>query len=253
MSSSVSPRSTSALSSRPSNGRSAGARPPASTDSAIPITKPSATIARNIEQNLDEKDSSMRRRAIRIALRCGAVLLACACAPKPAALPALPPLPGPPAPFDLRARAQCYRIVAIEVSKRERRLRAHCEGGGVVEMTVALGRQPTGPKRDAGDTHTPEGHYRISGSPRPSRFHRFVPIDYPSMADAETARAEGRLSKADYRRIADAHARGDPPPADTALGGHLGFHGEGKRWRGDSRFLDWTYGCIALADADVDF
>jgi murein L,D-transpeptidase YafK len=143
--------------------------------------------------------------------------------------------------------------VAIEVRKRERRLRAHCEGGGVVELQIALGRETDGPKRAAGDSRTPEGHYRISGPPRPSRFHRFVPIDYPSVADAELARAEGRLSGAEFHRIVDAHARGRQPPTDTALGGHLGFHGEGRRWRGDSRFFDWTYGCIALADADIDF
>ena len=139
------------------------------------------------------------------------------------------------------------------MSKRDRRLRAHCDGGAVVEMAVALGRGTEGPKRDAGDERTPEGNYRISGAPRRSRFHRFVPIDYPSMADAATARAEGRLAEADYRRIAAAHGLGEPPPADTALGGHLGFHGEGERWRGDSRYLDWTNGCIGLADADIEF
>ena len=92
-----------------------------------------------------------------------------------------------------RAPLPCERIVAIEVSKRERQLRAHCDGGGMAEMPVALGRESEGPKREAGDWRTPE------------------------------------------------------------LGGHLGFHGEGKRWRGDSRLLDWTYGCFGLADADVDF
>ena len=123
----------------------------------------------------------------------------------------------------------------------------------MVEMTIALGRED-GAKRAAGDTRTPEGHYRISGPPRPSRrFHRFVPIDYPSRADAEIARITGRLSAEDYQRILDAHARRVPPPGDTALGGQLGFHGEGRRWRGDSRYLDWTYGCIGLADADIDF
>lgn len=192
----------------------------------------------------------MRWQATRIALRCGtAALLACACARPPAALP---PPPAPPP--ELQAPARCERILQIEVSKRERRLRARCEGGGVVEMRVAVGRGSNGDKREAGDSRTPEGHYRISGPPRPSRrFYRFVPIDYPSLADAATARAEGRLSESDYRRIAAAHGLGEPPPADTALGGQLGFHGEGKRWRGDSRHLDWTYGCIGLADADVDF
>ena len=43
------------------------------------------------------------------------------------------------------------------------------------------------------------------------------------------------------------------PPQDTALGGLLGLHGEGARWRGESKGLDWTYGCIALADAELDF
>jgi murein L,D-transpeptidase YafK len=208
-----------------------------------------------IEQNLGEMDRAVRRKATRIAQCCGAAaLLACACARTPAALP--PPLPSvPPAPPpDLRAPAACGQVVAIEVSKRERRLRAHCEGGGVVEMPVALGRETDGRKRDAGDWRTPEGNYRISGPPKRSRrFHRFVPIDYPSLADAATARAEGRLSEAEYRRIADAHRVGEPPPGDTVLGGNLGFHGEGKRWRGDSRFLDWTYGCLGLADADIDF
>ncbi|HKA13741.1 MAG TPA: L,D-transpeptidase [Myxococcota bacterium] len=177
-----------------------------------------------------------------------AALLACACARAPAALPPPPPLPSPPI-----LPTRCERIVAIEVHKSERRLIAHCEGGDVVQLPVAVGRANVGPKRDAGDSRTPEGHYRVSGPAHESRFHRFVPIDYPSLADAEVGLADGRLSEADYRRIADAHARGETPPPDTALGGALGFHGEGARWAGDSQFFDWTYGCIALADRDVDF
>jgi murein L,D-transpeptidase YafK len=141
----------------------------------------------------------------------------------------------------------------LEVSKRERRLRAHCERGRVVELVIALGREPEGSKRHAGDARTPEGRYRISGEPQSSRFHRFLPIDYPSVADADAALAEGRLSALDHRRILDAHARGEPPPQDTPLGGQLGLHGEGERWRGDSPHLDWTYGCIALSDRDIDF
>jgi len=191
----------------------------------------------------------MSRNARRVSWLHGvAALLASACAPAPAPpVPALAPLAVPaPAPG-------CDRILVIEVAKRERRLRARCESGGVIEMPVALGRRSQGDKRGVGDSRTPEGHYRISGPARLSRFHRFIPIDYPSMADAATARAEGRLSEADYRRIAAAHGLAEPPPADTALGGYLGLHGEGKKWRGDSRFLDWTHGCIGLADADIDF
>jgi murein L,D-transpeptidase YafK len=140
----------------------------------------------------------------------------------------------------------------MEVRKASRRLEAHCEGGGVVAMTVALGREP-GPKRRAGDHRTPEGAYRVAGPARRSRFHRFLPIDYPAPADADLALREGRLSRADHARILAAHARGGLPPQDTPLGGQLGLHGEGERWRGDSAHLDWTYGCLGLRDGDLDF
>ena len=187
--------------------------------------------------------------ATRLGRHCGAVLLlVCACA-RPAALPPPPPLP-PRVPVPPPA---CTRIERIEVIKSTRLVRAHCVNGALVEMNAALGREPEGPKREAGDARTPEGEYRISGPPRASRFHVFVPIDYPSVADAETARDEARLSEAAYQRILSAHAHGEHPPGDTALGGALGFHGEGARWRGDSRYLDWTYGCVALSDQDIDF
>ena len=105
----------------------------------------------------------MRRRAKWIAALCGAsALLACPGLPPPP--PALPPAPPP----ELRAPAPCERIVAIVVSKRERLLRASCEGGAVVELQVALGRESIGPKRHVGDSRTPRGGgwtaYRSPGS-----------------------------------------------------------------------------------------
>jgi murein L,D-transpeptidase YafK len=179
-------------------------------------------------------------------------LLGGACSgPTPAPVPApSPPLVQPDAPVPF---PPCHRILGIEVSRSARRLRARCEGGMRVEMTVALGRTADGPKRISGDERTPEGDYRVSGAPRRSRFHLFIPIDYPSVADADRALADGRLSKAEYVRIYAAHAAGDPPPGNSALGGALGLHGEGKRWRGDSEHLDWTKGCIAVTDAEIAF
>lgn len=179
-------------------------------------------------------------------------LLALGCAPAwppsaPASGPRPPEATAPPPP------GECARVVRIEVSKSRRALSAHCEGGGTVEMAAAFGRDPHGPKLAEGDHRTPEGVYRISGPARASRFHRFLPIDYPSPRDAERALAQGRIDRADLGRILEAHLLGEAPPADTPLGGGLGFHGEGPRWRGDSVDLDWTYGCVALSDADIDF
>jgi murein L,D-transpeptidase YafK len=182
-----------------------------------------------------------------------AVALAFACA-RPAPPPSELPPPPPPAPEVRKPPPPpCLRIERLIVHKGERRLYVHCEGGMLVPLRVALGRDPVGHKQSAGDHRTPEGDYRIAGPAVRSRFHRFVPIDYPSRADADAALAARRISQADHARILAAHRRGVPPPADTKLGGDLGLHGEGARWRGESRGLDWTYGCIALADRDLDF
>jgi murein L,D-transpeptidase YafK len=159
---------------------------------------------------------------------------------------AAPSPPGPPP-------SPCLHIAGLVVHKADRKLEIQCEGGFVFSVPAAFGRDPIGTKRTAGDYRTPEGDYHVAGPARPSRFHRFLPIDYPSAADAETALAEGRLSAADHRRILEAHRNGALPPQDTPLGGQLGLHGEGPRWRGESKQLDWTYGCIALADGDLDF
>jgi hypothetical protein len=193
------------------------------------------------------------RATLHLRAACAAWLLAAACAPAPPPLPPPPPPPLPPSIPEIPPPPPCARVAHIEVIKSLRLLRAHCEGGRVVEMTVALGRETAGAKQSAGDSRTPEGRYRVSGPPRSSRFHLFVPIDYPSVEDAESARADGRISAAAYARILAAHERGEAPPDDTPLGGHLGFHGEGDRWRGDSVDLDWTYGCVAVTDADIGF
>ena len=164
-----------------------------------------------------------------------------------------PPARIAPAAPDRRAAPPCRRIVYIEVVKSEHRLRAWCEQGASVDMTIALGREPQGPKRVADDLRTPEGLYRVSGAARPSRFHAFVPIDYPSAEDAERAFRDGRIGLEDRERILDAHLHRLAPPADTPLGGAIGFHGEGERWAGDSASLDWTFGCIAVRDADIEY
>jgi len=144
-------------------------------------------------------------------------------------------------------------IFRLEVRKSERTLVADCEGGARHEFTVALSRSRDGAKRRAGDWKTPEGTYRIAGPPRASRYHLFVPIDYPSRADVEAGLADGLIGPRTAARLLAGLDRGDLPPQDSPLGGTLGFHGEGEKWRGDSRLLDWTYGCFALADEDVEF
>jgi hypothetical protein len=143
-------------------------------------------------------------------------------------------------------------VSRLEIRKRERVLEAWCEEGGRRSFAIALSREPVGAKRRRGDERIPEGEYRIAGDARPSRFHRFIPIDYPSIADADRALADGTIPPAVHRRILLAIAEGRIPPQDTPLGGWVGFHGEGARWRGDLD-LDWTEGCVALANETIDW
>ena len=203
----------------------------------------------------------MRRRAPRTAHRptagrrlvciAAALVLVSACAKKPpsAPEPALHPPPDPslmgPAPSGV-----CKRVVSLEVHKGARELRASCRGGGELVFPIALSRG-RGPKRVRGDERMPEGSYRVAGPARRSRFHLFIPIDYPSRKDADHALADGRIDRSAHTAIVRAHQAGRMPPQDTPLGGHLGIHGEGPRWRGELA-LNWTEGCVAVSDRDIE-
>lgn len=157
----------------------------------------------------------------------------------------------PPRP--LRTPPPCLRIERIDVLKARRRLVAHCGGEVQVELPVALGRIPRGAKERAEDRRTPEGVYRVAEPPRASRFHIFIPIDYPSVRDAARGLASGEIDLEIYERIERAEQQGKLPPQDTMLGGAIGLHGEGAKWQGESARSDWTLGCIALTDGDIEF
>jgi len=190
------------------------------------------------------------------------IALIVACARPPVPVPESAPAPVPPAeprPAPAEpprapdpARLPCAAIERLEVRKRARSLEVRCEGGGRRTFPIGLSRAPAGAKRRRGDQRIPEGDYRIAGRARASRFHLFLPIDYPSAADADRALAEGAIDPALHRRILADHAAGRLPPQDSVLGGQVGFHGEGTRWRGDLD-LDWTEGCVAVEDAVIDW
>jgi len=147
----------------------------------------------------------------------------------------------------------CARIMRIAIEKARRTLRVTCSNGETRSFRVALGQLPVGLKRTQGDLRTPEGFYRVAAPPHSSRFHRFMLLDYPSLVDADRALVAKEINARTYLSIARAVARGETPPQNTALGGAVGIHGEGSDHRDRSRIEDWTYGCIALTDADMDF
>ncbi len=117
---------------------------------------------------------------------------------------------------------------------------------------IAIGRKGAGLKNHRGDDITPQGNYRIGWVGGQSNFHKFFGLTYPSTQDAEIALKRGIISQQDYYSITAAHQFNQVPPQDTPLGGRIGIHGLGA---GDERVhqvFDWTHGCIALTNAQID-
>jgi murein L,D-transpeptidase YafK len=97
---------------------------------------------------------------------------------------------------------------------------------------VALGTAPVGAKRVEGDHKTPEGNYVIDAKNSQSRFHLSLHISYPSAADQQRARKLGV-------RPGGAIMIHGLPPAFAYLGA---LH----------RQTDWTDGCIAVSNAEIE-
>ena len=125
------------------------------------------------------------------------------------------------------------------------------EGDRIVRtFQVALGTNPTAAKLLRGDNRTPEGRYYICEKRPQSRFRRFLGISYPNIDDAERAFAAQLISADEWAEIFLSNLRQTTPPWQTAMGGQVGIHGYGG---GEPLPVDWTEGCIAVSDADIEY
>jgi murein L,D-transpeptidase YafK len=123
-------------------------------------------------------------------------------------------------------------IDRIVVEKAARKLSIFRDGRRLKTYRVALGRSPVGPKENEGDMKTPEGIYKIDSRNAQSRFHLALHISYPS--DDDNARAAERGVSAGF----DIMIHGIP---------------NGRGWIGAfHRWKDWTAGCIALTDEEIE-
>jgi len=120
----------------------------------------------------------------------------------------------------------------------------------VRKFPIALGKEPTAGKLVRGDGRTPEGRYYICEKRSRSRFHRFLGISYPNIDDAERAYAEHLINADEWADIFFANLQQSTPPWSTVLGGRVGIHGYGGR---PTIPIDWTEGCIAVTDPDIDY
>ena len=133
--------------------------------------------------------------------------------------------PRQPLPADARADRVVVRESAriLELYHGTRLLRRY---------SIALGRDPLGHKQQEGDGRTPEGRYVLDYRNPRSSYHKALHVSYPSPADTSAA-----------------HSRGVSP------GGLIMVHGvrNGMGFIGRlHRLFDWTDGCIAVTDAEID-
>lgn len=121
-----------------------------------------------------------------------------------------------------------------------------------IMKNVAIGRGGAGFKQYVGDDITPIGEYKIGWVNYDSRFYRFYGFDYPSVENANEALLWDLLSKKKHKTIIDAHNKNQIPPQNTAIGGRIGIHGLGAADKTIHEMLNWTHGCIALTDEQID-
>ena len=123
-------------------------------------------------------------------------------------------------------------IDRILVEKAERKLSIFRGGRKLKTYQIALGGNPVGAKEQEGDMKTPEGVYRIDYRNPNSDYHLALHISYPSDEDNTRAAQRG-----------------------VSAGFDIMIHGlpNGQGWIGAAhRQKDWTAGCIALTDEEIE-
>ena len=121
-----------------------------------------------------------------------------------------------------------------------------------VMKNIAIGRNGAGEKTQRGDDITPLGNYRIGWINEKSTFRKFFGLTYPSIEDADSALKQGKIDTDTYDAIAKAHLSGEVPPQNTDLGGQIGIHGLGGASLSFHKSMNWTRGCIALTNDQID-
>ena len=119
-------------------------------------------------------------------------------------------------------------VTRLQVYKARRRMFLFHHRDMLKDYNIHLGFQAEGPKRFKGDGRTPEGAYLIDRRNPNSSFHLSLGISYPDAQDRAYAAFHGK----------------DP-------GGDIFIHG-GRRRGKDRRGPDWTAGCIAVNDRQME-
>ena len=117
---------------------------------------------------------------------------------------------------------------------------------------IAIGRYGKSYFRRKGDNKTPLGKFRIGWITSNSRYHLFLGLTFPDLEAADRALQDGRIDEAQWQAIRRASVAGKTPPQNTPLGGNIGIHGVGEGDIEVHEQYNWTNGCVALTNAQID-
>ena len=138
----------------------------------------------------------------------------------------------------------------IVILKSARRIMRYQQGklfhskGSPACWNMGLGPNPIGHKQREGDGKTPEGWYRTSDKPW-SQWYAAIAIHYPNLVDTNAAKADGRIDGPTAKSIINDLNQAKKPTQTSAVGGEILIHGGGSA-------TDWTLGCIAMDNQDID-
>lgn len=119
-------------------------------------------------------------------------------------------------------------VTRIVVMKADRQMMLMHHDRVLKTYRIDLGFAPVGHKQYEGDGRTPEGRYYIDRRNPNSNFHLSLGISYPNAEDRERASLMGK-----------------------SPGGDIFIHG-GPRKGIDRKGRDWTAGCIAVTDRQME-
>ena len=121
---------------------------------------------------------------------------------------------------------------ALVVVKASHKLYVVTNGKVVTTFACELGYNAAHQKLFAGDGATPEGRYHVTAvRHKGSKYYKALNLDYPNARDRH--------------RFAENQSRGVISP-DVGIGAFIEIHGDG------GRASDWTDGCVALSNKDMD-
>lgn len=123
-------------------------------------------------------------------------------------------------------------IDKVFVDKSKRTLQLISDDKVIKSYRIALGGDPTGHKQQQGDKRTPVGSYKLDYKNEKSKFYRSIHVSYPNAADKARAKALGVSPGGDIMIHGQTNGRGHLAPV--------------------TQQRDWTEGCIAVTNHEMD-